>query len=90
MKLAILCLAALSVAMAWAGTCIIDGSLDRPVAGTTTSDFGTCATAIETGDSSRAEPSVAIPLDVVERTADDGLLAGAFDSRSAGFMIIVR
>ena len=90
MKSAILCLVAFPVAMVWAGTCIIDGSLDRPVAGTTTSDVGTCATAVETGDSSRAEPSVAIQLDVVERTTDDGLLAGAFDSRSAGFMIIVR
>ena len=77
-------------AAALSGTCIISGSLDRPLAGTTTSAVGTCAMAVETYDCSRGEPSATIPLDVVERRAGDGTLRGAFSSRAAGLSLIFR
>ena len=73
-------------AAALSGTCIISGSLDRPLAGTTTSSIGACAMAVETYDCSRGEPSATIPLDVVERTVGDGTLRGELSTREAGLL----
>lgn len=83
-------LAMLAAPAAFAGTCIVGGTLERPLPGTTSSATATCAAPVSTAYASRGTSVAEIAVDAIERVRGEGLLRGAFSSGPFGLMVIVR